>query len=328
MSMEDNLNYDLGKFLGGGTFGATFEAWVTDKTTGQRKRVAIKFNYPLPEYQENSIQEVNNFLKITNVATSVANDVISNFASGNNNGITSITCQLNLLCFHTAGRILPGSASYSLIFDKLNEASKKTNMNYQLNPSIPIVYIVTDYLDGEDLSKLIKAGIVPSVAEIRNFLRDMLNALLYLHGKGIAHRDVKPENIIRTRDGRYVLIDFGVACTDLLCQPSGTIKYLSNELHMLFDTDQIVKPLGGNGVMIPLSVCIAGDYYALALTFYELVTVSRLNILGVMPVTDNEKLLLVTGSNSANNIYKSLLHNYNFLSYTPSEVEGLLSLLR
>ena len=59
----------------------------------------------------------------------------------------------------------------------------------------------------------------------RELARQMLSALAFLHGNGIAHRDVKPENILLV-DGKYVLSDFGFAamvgnghCTEWLGSP-------------------------------------------------------------------------------------------------------------
>lgn len=40
----------------------------------------------------------------------------------------------------------------------------------------------------------------------------MAEALQHLHARGIAHLDVKPDNIYTTRDGAYKLGDFGLAC--------------------------------------------------------------------------------------------------------------------
>ena len=42
-------------------------------------------------------------------------------------------------------------------------------------------------------------------------IAEIINALEYMHKKGIAHRDIKPENILLTGEGHIKLIDFGTA---------------------------------------------------------------------------------------------------------------------
>lgn len=52
---------------------------------------------------------------------------------------------------------------------------------------------------------------LPSLALIKDLLMQMASALHHLHGRGIAHMDVKPDNIYTTEDGRFKLGDFGLA---------------------------------------------------------------------------------------------------------------------
>ena len=72
-------------------------------------------------------------------------------------------------------------------------------------------WIVMELVPGRSLDKVIaKDGPLPpgAVAQIG---RQLLAALAAAHAVGVLHRDVKPSNVLLTRDGRAVLTDFGVA---------------------------------------------------------------------------------------------------------------------
>ena len=74
-------------------------------------------------------------------------------------------------------------------------------------------YFVMPFVEGLALDELAKerAGKPFSEAELRELLERMLAALGYLHDQGIYHRDIKPGNILITKSGTPVLIDFGSA---------------------------------------------------------------------------------------------------------------------
>lgn len=74
------------------------------------------------------------------------------------------------------------------------------------------LYLVQEYIDGQDLLKELKQEGSFSEAKIEALLQDLLPVLAFIHEKGVIHRDLKPENIMRRKkDGRLMLIDFGVA---------------------------------------------------------------------------------------------------------------------
>ncbi|WP_249370337.1 bifunctional serine/threonine-protein kinase/formylglycine-generating enzyme family protein [Acaryochloris marina] len=74
------------------------------------------------------------------------------------------------------------------------------------------LYLVQEYIDGQDLLKELQQEGPLSEAKIEALLLDLLPVLAFIHEKGVVHRDLKPENIMRRKkDGRLMLIDFGVA---------------------------------------------------------------------------------------------------------------------
>ena len=73
-----------------------------------------------------------------------------------------------------------------------------------------LIYYVMDFVDGPSLRDYLRRERRVSVADTMHIACDLLGALDYAHGRGIVHRDVKPENIVLARGGA-VLMDFGIA---------------------------------------------------------------------------------------------------------------------
>ena len=72
-------------------------------------------------------------------------------------------------------------------------------------------YIVMEYLEGETLTAyLAREGIISPKYAV-NLLRPVIQSLEIIHRAGIIHRDIAPDNIFLTTDGRVKLIDFGAA---------------------------------------------------------------------------------------------------------------------
>ena len=125
---------------------------------------------------------------------------------------------------------------------------------YEGNP-----YMAMGYEPGGTVANLIEGRDDPRFA--LRVIRDIAGALDYAHGKGVVHRDVKPENILRRNDGSCVLSDFGIAHalasqTGLTTQGSsiGTPHYMSPE------------QLRGE------KVDGRADLYSLGVVFYQLLT--------------------------------------------------------
>ncbi|MEP7108005.1 MAG: serine/threonine-protein kinase [Ferruginibacter sp.] len=119
--------------------------------------------------------------------------------------------------------------------------------------------IVMEYVDGETLDTLLHRKGRLSNEETEDILRQVVSALVYLHKKGIIHRDIKPQNFKIQPDGTVKMLDFGIAkhkYSPKLTQVGsivGTTEYLSPEQ---FRQEPELK----------------SDVWALAVMTYELVT--------------------------------------------------------
>jgi WD40 repeat protein len=70
-------------------------------------------------------------------------------------------------------------------------------------------YLVQEFVDGYDLSKEIAPGKPLNEGVVFKLLKDILEVLAVVHQHNVIHRDIKPQNLMRRKDGKIVLIDFG-----------------------------------------------------------------------------------------------------------------------
>jgi serine/threonine protein kinase len=106
------------------------------------------------------------------------------------------------------------------------------------------IYLVQEYIDGENLSHWLTQGKRLTVKAAIALLLELLPILQHIHSQRVIHRDVTPSNLIRRRrDGKIVLIDFGAAYrlseSESATQPNdalplaiGTPGYMPDEQHL------------------------------------------------------------------------------------------------
>jgi parallel beta-helix repeat protein len=72
-------------------------------------------------------------------------------------------------------------------------------------------YIVMEYVEGQNFKDWIRDHPQPAEGTLRAVLFPLLDGLEFVHRQGFLHRDISPENIRFTEDGRPLLVDFGNA---------------------------------------------------------------------------------------------------------------------
>ncbi|MEW6231283.1 MAG: protein kinase [Chloroflexota bacterium] len=105
---------------------------------------------------------------------------------------------------------------------------------YDFGEEVGVTYIVMEYVEGGTLKDRL-TGPLPIDQALR-LTSQLASALGYAHGQGIIHRDVKPSNVLLTKDGWPLLSDFGIAkvseATSALTRTGvgmGTPEYMSPE---------------------------------------------------------------------------------------------------
>src|SRR5918993_1559121 len=103
-----------------------------------------------------------------------------------------------------------GERSRALREGQIAEGLRHENIveTLEVIPGDHEIYLVTEYVRGMPLDEAAKGY---DVEEIVDSLAQILEALVYAHGQGIIHRDIKPQNALVDARGRVKLTDFGVA---------------------------------------------------------------------------------------------------------------------
>lgn len=123
-------------------------------------------------------------------------------------------------------------------------------------------YLVQEYINGQNLEQELAQKGKFSEAEVLEVLREILKVLNFVHHKSIIHRDIKPSNIMRRRDGRVFLLDFG-AVKQVTNAPSGAAASSTGIYSMGFAPPEQMA----GGQVFPST-----DLYALAVTVVTLLT--------------------------------------------------------
>jgi serine/threonine protein kinase len=130
-------------------------------------------------------------------------------------------------------------------------------------------YIVLEYMPGGDMAALSRHHPL-SIEKAVGYLEQVCSGLAHAHKCGVIHRDIKPQNLLLTKDRKTVKIaDFGVArfeATEGAITRVGTNIYAAPEHNPLVQTG----PLDAGALAKPEPLTVAADIYSLAKTTYSL----------------------------------------------------------
>ena len=121
-----------------------------------------------------------------------------------------------------------------------------------------IAFLVSDYIDGGTLADQLGSPLPLEYA--MGVLGPIAGALDYAHARGVVHRDIKPQNVLLTREGTPVLTDFGLA--KIVGPGSGMTQAGS----LMGTADYMAPELAGGAE----SAGPAADQYALGIIAYQM----------------------------------------------------------
>ena len=168
-------------------------------------------------------------------------------------------------------KLLPESASHDPVFRKRLQREAHSAGRLQEPHVVPIhdygevdglLYVDMRMIDGTDLRQMLKRYGPMTPARAVAIVRQIASALDAAHESGVMHRDVKPENILITRDDFAYLVDFGIAnaATDEklteLGTAVGTYAYMAPER---FTNDEVTYRADVYALTCVLHECLTGS---------------------------------------------------------------------
>ena len=125
---------------------------------------------------------------------------------------------------------------------------------YECGREDNIPYLALEWIEGETLADKMAAGPLPQ-EEVQRIAIAILRGLSAVHAQGLLHRDLKPDNVLVSKDGRIVLADFSLAGFETLRGLTGHGSIVGSPAYM---APEIVdgKPASGRSDLFGVGVML------------------------------------------------------------------------
>ena len=179
-------------------------------------------------------------------------------------------------------KVLPGL--FATDSDRLARFTREAQVLASLNhPNVAGIYgieanaLVMEFVEGDDLSKIIAHGPMP-LSEALPIAKQIADALEVAHEQGIVHRDLKPANVKVKADGTVKVLDFGLAkalghdggsAIDLMNSPTLTVH--ATQMGVILGTAAYMAPEQARGKAVDRRA----DIWAFGVVLYEMLTGRR-----------------------------------------------------
>ena len=141
---------------------------------------------------------------------------------------------------------------------------------YEVGAADGRLYIAMELIEGQSLRNRLSQGPLP-VAQAIDVALEVASALEKAHESGITHRDLKPDNVMLTKDGHAKVLDFGIARLGDALQRPGVAELLATEAPLTREGQVIGTP----GYMSPeqtlgAEVDARSDIFSFGVCVYEM----------------------------------------------------------
>ncbi|HTS65448.1 MAG TPA: protein kinase [Candidatus Acidoferrales bacterium] len=175
-----------------------------------------------------------------------------------------------------AVKVLP--ASFAVDAERLRRFEQEARATGMLNhPNILALYdvgtfeqspyLVTELLEGRTLREEMP---LPK-RKVLDYARQIANGLAAAHAKGVTHRDLKPDNLFITRDGRAKILDFGLAKVEAEARDADSTRTAATTPGMVMGTVGYTSPEQARGGLADHR----SDIFSFGVVLYEMLSGAR-----------------------------------------------------